>query len=323
MTYPPLMARTYPPDSTLKDDEVFQIELTALFSEDADFLEIPIRLSGNLILLEARVNGKKGQFIFDSGAPDLIINDKYFQDSRIIQQSKAQGVGGRIAEVNFRAINHFAWKGSESKKFSVQCIDLSHLEKVRREKIMGLIGFQLFKKYEILLDYFSSRLILYKLNKFGQRLYQKTSSEQVLASYPLKMIGHLATLEARIAQHKLRFGIDTGAETNILDIGSRPRVLQHFRILKRAVLQGNDQRKVEVLKGKIQNFKIGQTAYPQLDGILTSMKNLNRGYGTDLDGVLGFHFLSRYPSSINFIKKEFTIWRVAPSKVEACEMDKK
>ncbi|MEO1654393.1 MAG: retropepsin-like aspartic protease, partial [Bacteroidota bacterium] len=204
-----------------------------------------------------------------------------------------------------------------------QCVDLSHLEKVREEKILGLIGFQLFKNYEVFLDYFSSRLILYKLNKLGLRLATQMGTNQVLARFPLKMQGHLATVEARIANHKLRFGIDTGAETNILDIASRGKVLQHFQILKRAVLQGTDGRRVEVLKGKVNHFRIADVAYPRLEAILTTMKGLNRGYGTDLDGVLGFHFLSRYPSSINFIKKEMIIWRAAPSKTEACEMEKK
>ncbi len=48
-----------------------------------DTLKIPLKRIDNLLLMEAEVDGLRGNFIFDTGAPGLVLNTTYFRQQAI------------------------------------------------------------------------------------------------------------------------------------------------------------------------------------------------------------------------------------------------
>src|SRR6476469_529605 len=62
---------------------------------DAKVLTIPIKRSQNLILLEGEIDGQQGNFILDTGAPYLVLNQTYFRDYIHEKQTEeASGING-------------------------------------------------------------------------------------------------------------------------------------------------------------------------------------------------------------------------------------
>ena len=66
----------------------------------ADFttLVVPIKRAGNLIIVEAQVDSVEGNFVLDTGAPYLVLNETYFRDSPKNEDSEATGVTGLSTE---------------------------------------------------------------------------------------------------------------------------------------------------------------------------------------------------------------------------------
>ena len=306
--------KVFPDDSTYNEAPLaitFNVKFHSSNGMDQNILEVPFRLSGNLIMVEAEINQKKGFFILDSGAPELIINNKYLPKSKLpIRKGKsAGGITGNITEVKLQLINHFKWQEYELHKTRVKAIDMNHIEQVRNEEILGLIGFELFKKFEILFDFNLSRLFLYKLDKSGSRLSQLPEKQKFDHRASFVMDGHIPVLKMEFGDKKLNFGLDTGAEMNILDIRSKKKVLKYFKIKKRGLLHGNGKARIEVLMGEITGMKLNGWAYPNTRAILADLRHINKVYNANLNGVLGYHFLIHYKTSINFVKKEIYLWK--------------
>src|ERR1700760_1631564 len=63
----------------------------------ADFktLIIPIKRAGNLIIVEAQIDTMEGNFVFDTGAPGLVLNETYFRDFPKIADQEVGGINGQ------------------------------------------------------------------------------------------------------------------------------------------------------------------------------------------------------------------------------------
>jgi hypothetical protein len=62
----------------------------------ADFktLIVPIKKAGNLIIIEATVDSLEGNFVLDTGAPYLVLNETYFRNSSHLATQESEGVNG-------------------------------------------------------------------------------------------------------------------------------------------------------------------------------------------------------------------------------------
>ncbi|NQX92801.1 MAG: hypothetical protein HRT74_11885 [Flavobacteriales bacterium] len=52
-------------------------------------VDLPLIRAGKLLLIEAEVDGVKGNFIFDTGAPYLVLNETYFRNVVKLDSVKA------------------------------------------------------------------------------------------------------------------------------------------------------------------------------------------------------------------------------------------
>src|ERR1700723_2375933 len=73
----------------------------------ADFktLVVPIKRAGNLIIIEATVDSLEGNFVLDTGAPYLVLNETYFRDAPKIDDQEAGGINGK-ADGAFSTVVH-------------------------------------------------------------------------------------------------------------------------------------------------------------------------------------------------------------------------
>ncbi|MEM6807518.1 MAG: retropepsin-like aspartic protease, partial [Bacteroidota bacterium] len=130
---------------------------------------IPLKRAGRLLIIEAEVDSIRGNFIFDTGAPYLVLNKTYFRGYKKRKRGTASGIAGSEA---IRSINvgHLSFRGISYHDLNADLANLGAIENVRGIKILGLLGFSLFKEFEMEIDVRNGVLKLYKTDSEGETL---------------------------------------------------------------------------------------------------------------------------------------------------------
>jgi predicted aspartyl protease len=263
-------------------------------------LTIPLKRSGKLLLIEAEVDGVVGNFIFDTGAPFLVLNQTYFRsDSRNSRASVGGITGGSNYQLS-RKVEKLTMRGLEYLDINADLTPLGHIEDARGVKILGLLGLNLFKAFEIELDVQNNELILRTTDRSGA--VQQGSEFTRDLVHPIKVSNNAIFVEGMIAGRRLSFVLDTGAETNTLSADCGKKVMETISIKGRSQLMGTGARKVEVLFGEIRELMVGAESFSNMKTLITNMGDMSTAYGTSVDGMLGYDFLARGKVRINFVK---------------------
>ena len=285
------------------------LTLALLFSATCCALakeRIPFRLEGNLILIKATLNGLTGDFILDTGAPELIINEAYFKGMRIPWDNKqVVDFNGHASEARHFAVNGFSIGGLSIKKQYALTVDLSSVEKVKRIHLLGIIGYSVLKDLELLFDFDRQELTLALAQK-------KTADFDIFAppisTYELRFSGHIPYLIARLGKKKLRFGLDTGAEVNILGEHSFKHVESSFGETKKLQVKGITPHQKAATSGALQHLSIdGQPLGPQIVTVI-SLQSLNESLTVGLDGIFGVPFFKQGRVGIDYRRRKMWVW---------------
>lgn len=262
---------------------------------------ISFDLNGGLIFFEARLNGVKDTFILDTGSPGLLLNeDTNPSDS---SSFSAVGVSGKVTFQKKKG-QLFQMGNMHKRGLESLCADLSHLERVKKQRFRGMVGHKVFEENELLIDY---------LNKTIQLL--DNEKEDIVGGLcrkgkiPFVKQQHFAVVSVKIGGRKYNFGIDTGAEVNLLDQEIAKwlsdKHLQKTRTIK---IRGVNKRKVQASEVNISKMRVNRKDYHDMPFVIMDMQNLNAGFGIELDGLLGYPFLSSSIFSIDYKNQFLQIW---------------
>lgn len=293
-------------DSLRIQTNSFQITFTQSTIFTQNKIEVPFEVKGSLILIEAEVDSIKGKFILDSGAPHLILNTNYFEGHKT--KRTVGGITGGNTNLELYDMTYFSWDAEEVKDVQVEAINLSHIEASKQTKVLGLLGFDVFKSFEIILDFTEQKLTLYKLDKKGNHLEADNNAKKPAHSFDIQVTNKVILLKTSINDKKLTFSIDTGAENNVIDNRLPKKVFTNFKVMRRAVLKGTGNKKVEVLVGFLKEMKVGELSYENMRTVLSSLQDMSNSYGVKIQGMLGYQFLSKYKTGFNFKQKKMYIW---------------
>lgn len=268
---------------------------------------IPFKLIDHLIVVEAELLGKKGNFIIDTGSETLILNKVHFPVNYSHQKKKNQtsGVLNVIDGTLEKQLSEFVIQNLTLENKNSDVIDLSHIEISKKMNLLGIIGYNILKDYEVFVDLYLNQITLSKVNKYGEKLDQKVYLEKITDSLDFKLKNHTIILNATVNNQKLSFGLDTGAEINQINKSVNRRVLKYFFPDKRLILSGASNKKIEVLAGKLHRVKLSETIYfGPMQTILTNLSSMNNAFGTSLDGILGYEFFKQKRTIINYKKEK-------------------
>ncbi|RZK47785.1 MAG: hypothetical protein EOO59_17420, partial [Hymenobacter sp.] len=177
-------------------------------------VEIPVKQVNGLLVVEAEVDGRRGAFFLDSGAPALLLNKREFappggESAPPTQGSR--GVNGAMAGLAAYPLQQFAWQGIVLQHQEVATFDMSSLEKrLGVDTLLGIIGYELLREYAMTLDYRAGRVLLQKPGAAG-------APPAAGVRVPFRLRGHLPVVEATIEGRPYQLGLDCGAQTNLLD----------------------------------------------------------------------------------------------------------
>ncbi|HEY1115518.1 MAG TPA: pepsin/retropepsin-like aspartic protease family protein [Chitinophagaceae bacterium] len=280
---------------------------------DSASCTIPFVRAGNLIIVKARVDTTEGNFILDTGAPHLVLNITYFRHYQSHVEAEAEqtsitGSGSALVKtkVSTFSLGRLQYYGGEA-----DLVDLGHIENSKGIKVLGLLGMELFKQCELVIDYEKNLLYLHRLTRKEASSYQSEHLGDAAhyRTFPIELLKNRILITTTMEGKKMKFVFDCAAESNVLDSRSPDRIMKHVTITRRVLLTGANSRKVEALYGSLANLSMGDLQINTLPVLIT---NLERTCFSDLgciDGVLGFDFLSGKKIGFNFVTRKMYVWK--------------
>lgn len=282
----------------------FDVAFPEGVSVSQNTIYIPFRMVGRLIAVEARVDTVRGVFFLDTGASHLLLNERYFASETRMASTEAIGAAGSLGTLSVRDVDTLFWDALEITNLEGHVVSLAQIEDKKRTRVVGVLGFKVFKDYEVLIDYSIRQLIVTRTDKKGNRLDPDAIFQRPVDSLDFRLIGHTIVMRAQINGVKVKLGLDTGAELNLLDAGVKRQALDNFEILRRTTMTGAGTKEVEVIAGVLYGLTMDIEQTIGMRTLLTKMWRINDAMGTDLDGVLGYEFLFNKRTLINYKKKK-------------------
>jgi hypothetical protein len=276
----------------------------------ADFktLVVPIKRAGNLIIVEATVDTLEGNFVLDTGAPYLVLNETYFRDSPKIEDEDAEGINGQSTGAFKTYVRNFKILDLQYSRLTADVTDLSSIENSRHIKVLGLLGTRLFSKFAITVDLFRNVLYIQKLDNNGEIPETERVYHDRFMVCPFKLTGDVIFMKGSVNNTSLWFAFDSAAETNLLDYKLSKKIIENMEVVSRSKVTGIGGSSFEVIYARFDELRIGDRSFMKNHVLLTDLSKMSNAYGASVDGVLGYDFFSRGIFTINFVKKEFEMY---------------
>lgn len=274
---------------------------------NASTTRIPFKIIDQLIVVEVELLNKEGNFIIDTGSETLILNSVHFKPTRTHRQEgkRKSGIYNDIEDVKEKYLDKLSIKDISLEQLNADVLDLSHIEKVKKTQLLGIIGYSILKDFEVFIDMHLNQITLTKTDKNGKRLSDKVYAETINDSIDIQLKKHTIVIDAFVGDKTVKFGLDTAAEYNQLNENIDSEILDYFYPSKELKLIGASGKKMKVMAGKLYRVKLNDSIYfGPMRTVLTNLKKMNSAFGLTLDGILGFEFFAQKRTIINYKKKK-------------------
>jgi predicted aspartyl protease len=256
---------------------------------------IPLRKTLNLIFADVRINGKGPyNFVVDTGASQTALSEKLARDLglKIITSTVMHGVGGSgKTKSNIYRIDQLQIGDVSVGDLPVGTFD----DPVISQLADGIIGTAMLADFIITINYPEGRLEL---------SHKPVTTPDAI---PIWCVSNMLLLPADANGKPGNFIVDTGAITSVLSLSmanamgvneKTPGALVDLGIAGVGGAQGGTLMLPPVtLKSARQSEALSQA-------LAIDLKEVSRMLGTEVSGVAGFDFLSKYKLTIDYYKAE-------------------
>src|SRR5688500_9920445 len=236
-------------------------------SANVNTIYIPFTLVGRLMIVQATVNNLTGNFIVDTGSERLLLNKDYIVATTPGKMITAVGSTGLVGAVEHR-VDSLRLDRLSIYNLLGHLVDLDHIEIKKNTKITGILGYNVFKDYELFIDFLNSRIVMSRLDKNGLRLDRTAAWEKPYDSLSFELKKHFIVLRPVVNNVQLEMILDSGAELNLIDRRVNRKVLDRFEIIKRVNLIGVGKKQVEVMAGTLKGVKCGNQNTDSMNTLL-------------------------------------------------------
>jgi len=275
---------------------------------DFQTITVPIKRAGNLIIVEAQLDTTIGNFILDTGAPGLVLNETYFRDLPHDSEKETAGINGSAKQTFSTTVRNLAILDLHYDRLTADVTDLSAIENSKGIRVLGLLGTRLFSKLAITIDLFNNVLYIHKLDEKGDI----TAAERVFTHPDMKtdfkFLNDVMFIKGMINDNEMWFAFDTGAESNLLDYDNFKKMAKKMRVINKSTLTGIGGTHFENAYALFDNLVVGNYRFKNNRILFTRLDQLGRAYNNTVDAILGHDFFSRGIFTINFVKKEFEMY---------------
>lgn len=287
--------------------------LDPVVTSDSATCIIPFSRAGNLILIQGKADTTVGNFVLDTGAPGLVLNLTYFRSYTALPVPEADngGITGSVNAGSMVLLEKFSFGGIHYFRTEADRINLGHIENSKHIKILGLLGMQLFKHFEMIIDYEKNLIYLHLITRKEAAVYKSDLLKDITTyrTIPIELTDDKILAYGEMAGKKLKFVIDCAAESNVLDSRLSSKIFEHVTVTRRVVLRGSGDTKVDALYGDLKGMQIGGDKISRLPVLITNLEKMCYSYNNCIDGMLGFDFLSLHKIGFNFVNHKMYIWK--------------
>ena len=288
----------------------------SIFTLASDSLSciIPFNRVGNLMVLKARTDTIEGNFILDTGAPGLVLNITYFRNYPVtaLHDGEQSGIGGSFGgSIQKTSVRQLSFDKFQYFNAEADLTNLGQIENAKGIKVLGLLGVDLFKRCEMIIDFEKSLIYLHRVGKKEASSYQHEllKDTSLYRIFPIEITDNRIITSTEMEGKKLKLVIDCAAESNILDSRLPNKIFENITITRRVKLAGPGDKKIDALYGSLNNMKIGTLDINNLPVTITNLEYTCFAHGGCVDGVLGFDFLSLHKIGFNFVNRKMYIWK--------------
>ncbi|MFH1892535.1 MAG: aspartyl protease family protein [Candidatus Zixiibacteriota bacterium] len=241
------------------DDELFEFQGAdrpdfGIYREK--FTTVDLEIRSNHIYLPVMI-GADGpyNFLLDSGAGMTIIG-RDAATSLVLERTgelPAVGVGG-VEAGSFVAIDSLSVGQAVMRNLVAGELDLSSINEIAQEPIDGILGYDLFARFVVQIDYYDSLLTLFLPDDSLTYGGRDTLALEIESNHPMVA----ATINDTILR---RFRIDTGS-ANYLDLGfdvvNQYNLIEESRSTREGMqLRGIGGATVMSVSGRLESFRLG------------------------------------------------------------------
>ena len=265
--------------------------------------EVPFQLDNNLVLLQTRVNGSGPlPFILDTGASTSVINARLTEKLGLKAEGQGEATtGGGAIDVRFVNGAKLRVGSVDLPNATLTAIPLAGLESGLGQAVGGIIGYEMFERYVVEIDYVSRIVRLYE-----PKNYQYTGKGSAI---PTTLVEKTPFVHARIigpagVDADGTFEFDTGQVGSLTvtgDFVSRNNLLDPSRkILEMrtgAILAGRVNARVVRVKGvRLGAFVVSEPVATIIPGFMEA------GIEEEAAGLIGGEILRRFTVVIDYAR---------------------
>ena len=267
-----------------------------------DVVRIPFTFHHAIPMVKVTVDGEERNFLFDSGAPMILLNSEYYEntlDSSMSVGGMGHGVLSNVGEMGMHHVQSLELGGINIHDQDLMTTNLSNLS-TKREKVYGLIGFSFFSNYDLLFDYIDKEIVFINPEMTDQYLQEHNYKTEWI---PITMNGHVTAVECFIDGLPLKMGIDCGAQANLLGTDFLEKRPDAVRGKRRNNLGGVGEGSSKVTMGKVTLY-IGDNKFKRQWTAFSDMTAIKGALG--VDGIIGFQVLYGKRTLISYKNQKMT-----------------
>lgn len=304
------------PDSTFAPPQYHIADTT--IANGAAATTIPIRILNNHIYGEVRVNGRGPfAFVFDTGARDTI-TPPLAREIGVTPQGQIAGIGGGEGVVEGGYVNGLEFSIGEAtiRRQVAMVLPLDNFNEIEGAPLPGLIGYEIFRRFVVRIDYGAATLTLIDPARFDPA--------GAGTAVPFVFNGGIPEVAGTIEGIPAKLDIDTGAR-NALMI-TRPFAEQHS-------LRASHPEGVETVDGwgvggptigyvtRLGEVTIGPVA---LGPVVASLSLQQRGVlaGGDFSANVGGGILNRFVVTFDYAHQILYLKPLPAAAIRRDEFDR-
>jgi predicted aspartyl protease len=275
---------------------------TANVQSGVNIARMPIQRHGRLPIVTVTIDGQSCNMFFDTGAPGVILNSKYF-DHNIDGEVMGSGGRGAVGTGSVSGMHHVKsmdMGGVTLSETDIMTSDLSNLETVG-VAVHGILGQSYYKDFDVLFDFKSGEIVLLNPDITHQWLLNEGYHCQTVKSVKK---GHLLTFDCQVGGVPVVLAFDSGAESNLLASDWPQLHPSSIKGLKKDHLIGYGDGKASITKGKT-NLTLGGRTFKKLQAAFSDVSHLQEGKG--IDGLFGCEVLAKQKMLVSYKRQELIL----------------
>ena len=269
---------------------------------EVSLVRIPIHRYDGLPIVTVAIDGQPYYMFFDTGAPGVILNSKYF-DHNIDGQVMGSGGRGAVGTGSVSGMHHVKsmdMGGITLHETDIMTSDLSNLETVG-VAVHGILGQSYYKDFDVLFDFKASEIVLLSPDTTHQWLLNEGYRCQTVKGAKK---GHLLTFDCQVGGVPVVLAFDSGAESNLLANDWPQQHPSSVKGIKKDHLIGYGDGRASILRGKT-NLTLGGRTFKKLRTVFSDVSHLQESKG--IDGLFGCEVLAKQKVLISYKRQELLL----------------